>query len=51
MMNRFVFALVAITLMFFGVGLFAYTIKECGWKALFLGDGAFFAAATGMCEK
>lgn len=28
-----------------------YTFKECGAKALFLGNGGFYAAVTGMCDE
>lgn len=27
------------------------TFQECGVKALFLGNGATYAAMTGMCDK
>jgi hypothetical protein len=33
-----------------GVAAAVYTFKECGTKALFLGNGGLYAAATGMCE-
>lgn len=29
----------------------SYTFEKCGWKTLFLGKSAFFAAATGMCDN
>lgn len=34
----------------FGIALTVYTFQECGWKAMFLGNGAAYAAFTGMCE-
>lgn len=34
-----------------GVASFIYSSKECGLgKTLLLGNGAFYAAATGMCN-
>jgi len=37
---------------FFVLGLITlvYTVNECGVKAFFLGNGAPFAAVSGMCE-
>lgn len=33
-----------------GPALLAYSFYECGWKTLLLGNGAAFAAFTGMCQ-
>lgn len=29
----------------------AYAFSKCGWKTFLLGDGAFYAAFTGMCDE
>lgn len=43
----FVFLTVALG---FGIWSIGYAVRECGlWKAILMGDGAFFAAITGMC--
>lgn len=50
-MQRFIFiGLVAIAV-FFGVASAGYVFKECGWRALLLGNGAMYAAYTGMCDQ
>lgn len=28
-----------------------YSFHKCGTKAFFLGNGAFFAAVSGMCDQ
>lgn len=33
-----------------GIATAVYTFKECGWRALALGNGAAAAAFTGMCD-
>jgi len=33
-----------------GIAALTYTFKECGMKTFFLGNGGFYAAATGMCN-
>lgn len=40
-----VFCLVA------GIATLVYTFSHCGPKALLLGDGALYAAASGMCDE
>lgn len=41
------------TVLFFVIGIaaFAYSVSKCGiGKTLLLNNGAFYAAATGMCD-
>lgn len=33
-----------------GTAFLTYTFKECGVKTFLLGNGAVYAAATGMCD-
>ena len=34
-----------------GLGAFIFSVQECGLvKTLFLGNGSFYAAVTGMCN-
>lgn len=35
---------------FFAIVMAAFTFQKCGVKALFLGNGATYAAMSGMCE-
>lgn len=33
-----------------GIASFIYTVDKCGTKAILLGDSAFYAAYSGMCD-
>jgi hypothetical protein len=33
-----------------GIAIAVYTFKECGARAFLLGNGALYAAVSGMCE-
>lgn len=50
-MNKFQFCVIAFVFVLIGVLTTAYSFKECGAKAFFLGNGGFYAAITGMCEE
>ena len=50
-MNQFGFLI--LILIFVAIGTFTvfYSFSKCGAKALLLGDKAFIAAVTGMCDE
>jgi hypothetical protein len=50
-MSRFAFTMMAVFVTFLVISAGAYTFSKCGWKALFLGQGAVFAAMSGMCDE
>lgn len=50
-MNRFAFVMMAGFVIMLMLSASAYTFSKCGWKALFLGNGAGFAAVSGMCDE
>lgn len=45
--------IVVICMMLFMVGIVSitYAFSKCGVEALLLGDGAVYAAVTGMCDE
>jgi hypothetical protein len=44
------FRILFVVFFIIGVAFAVFTFKECGVKALFLGNGATYAAMTGMCD-
>jgi hypothetical protein len=44
------FKICAVICLVVGISSLVFTWKECGARTLMLGDGAVFAAATGMCD-
>lgn len=49
-MSRTAKTLIVILFTVLGIGLTAFTFSKCGMKALFLGNGGLYAAASGMCD-
>lgn len=45
------FKIVAAIFMLFSVFATVRTFQECGTKTFLLGNGAFYAAVTGMCKQ
>lgn len=45
------FKILSVIFLIVGIASAVYSFKECGTKAFFLGNGAFYAAASGMCEE
>lgn len=45
------FKIVSAIVLILGIASTVYTFKECGMKALFLGNGGFYAAISGMCNE
>jgi hypothetical protein len=50
-MNRFALGMMISFVVLLMLSASAYTFSKCGWKALFLGNGAGFAAVSGMCDE
>lgn len=44
------FRVVMVVVLIAGTASTVYAFKECGWKALLLGNGAATAALMGMCD-
>lgn len=44
------FKILLVVFLIFGVGAMTITLQKCGWKALFLGNGASAAAMMGLCD-
>jgi len=49
MFPRWVYFVIPIWFVF-AVSMAVFIFKECGARALILGNGGFYAAATGMCD-
>lgn len=47
------YILVTCTILLFVIGIasISYAFSKCGMKAMLLGGGAVYAAATGMCDE
>jgi hypothetical protein len=50
-MNRFAFFMMTGVIALIGLTVMITTFQKCGWKALLLGNGAVYAAMTGMCDE
>ena len=50
-MITFWFKILAVVFLVIGIASAVFTFKECGTRALFLGNGATYAAMTGMCDQ
>ena len=48
--RKYLPALASLLFTIFWAWVIGVSLRECGWKAFLLGDGAFFAAITGMCS-
>jgi hypothetical protein len=51
MMNQFGFLILILIFVAIGTSTVFYSFSKCGVKALLLGDKAFIAAVTGMCDE
>ena len=49
-MIPFWFKILAAVFLVIGIAAAVFTFQECGVKALFLGNGAAYAAMSGMCD-
>ena len=51
-MNRFSLNIIIVLFMLLGISLFVKTVEKCGFiTTMMLGNGAWYAAENGMCDK
>jgi hypothetical protein len=50
-MNRFALAMLVGFVVLLMLSIIVFTFSKCGTKTFFLGNGATYAAATGMCDE
>ncbi len=50
-MNRFALVMMTSFIALLMLSSIAYTFSKCGPKAFLLGNGAFYAAMSGMCDE
>lgn len=48
---RFITAIIVALVAFLAISTQVWIIQKCGWNAFFLGDGALYAALSGMCDN
>lgn len=50
-MNRSILIILIVVFAILGIGTMGFVLDKCGPKGLLLGNGAFAAAAMGMCDE